>query len=93
MLSTTIVKSVILLQSLWRRSIIDFLFQGLVGVWYLPRRWFSPGTQVFVTKTTDRHDMAEILLKVAVNTIPPLTPEKENQLYCDAKDFAAVSRT
>jgi hypothetical protein len=34
--------------------------------------------------------MAEILLKVAVNTIPPLTPEKENQLYCDAKDFAAV---
>jgi hypothetical protein len=29
-------------------------------------RWFSPGTQVFSTTMTGRHDIAEILLKVAL---------------------------
>ena len=32
-------------------------------------RWFSPGTPVFTTNKNDRHDMAEILLKVTLNTI------------------------
>jgi hypothetical protein len=32
-------------------------------------RWFSPGTAVSCTNKTDRHDIAEILLKVALNTI------------------------
>jgi hypothetical protein len=32
-------------------------------------RWFSPGTLAFSTTTTGRHDIAEILLKVALNTI------------------------
>jgi hypothetical protein len=31
-------------------------------------RWFSPGTPVPSTNKTDRHDIAEILLKVALNT-------------------------
>jgi hypothetical protein len=31
-------------------------------------RWFSPGTLVSSTTKTVRHDMAEILLKVALNT-------------------------
>jgi hypothetical protein len=30
---------------------------------------FSPGTSVFSTNKTDRHDITEILLKVALNTI------------------------
>jgi hypothetical protein len=30
--------------------------------------WFSPGTPVSSTTTTGRHDIAEILLKVALNT-------------------------
>jgi hypothetical protein len=30
---------------------------------------FSPGTPVSSTKETDRHDIAEILMKVALNTI------------------------
>ena len=36
-------------------------------------RWFSPGTPVSSTITTDRHGIAEILLKVALKTIihPP----------------------
>jgi hypothetical protein len=34
-----------------------------------PFRWFSPGPPVSSTNKTDRHDIAEILLKVALNTI------------------------
>ena len=34
-------------------------------------RWFSPGTQVSSTNKTDRHDLTEILLKVALNAIKP----------------------
>jgi hypothetical protein len=33
--------------------------------------WFSLGTPVSSTYKTDRHEIAEILLKVALNTIPP----------------------
>jgi hypothetical protein len=32
-------------------------------------RWFSPGTSVSSTNKTDCHDIAEILLNVALNTI------------------------
>jgi len=32
-------------------------------------RWFSPGTPVFSTNKTDKYDIVEILLKVALNTI------------------------
>jgi hypothetical protein len=32
-------------------------------------RWFSPGTPAFSTTKTGRHDIAEILMKVALNTI------------------------
>jgi hypothetical protein len=32
-------------------------------------QWFSLGTPVSSTNNTDRHDIAEILLKVALNTI------------------------
>jgi hypothetical protein len=31
--------------------------------------WFSLGTLVSSTNKTDRHDIAEIMLKVALNTI------------------------
>ena len=31
--------------------------------------WFSPGTPVSSTNKDDRHDMTEILLKVALSTI------------------------
>ena len=32
-------------------------------------RWISPGTPVFITNKTNRHDITEILLKVALSTI------------------------
>ena len=37
--------------------------------WLATGRWFSPGTPVSFTNKTDCHNIAEILLKVALNTI------------------------
>ena len=37
--------------------------------WLATGRWFSPGPPVSSTNKTDRHDISEILLKVALNTI------------------------
>ena len=34
-------------------------------------QWFSPGTPVSYTNKTDRHDITEILLNVALNTMKP----------------------
>jgi hypothetical protein len=41
-------------------------------------RWFSPRTPAFSTTKTGRHDIAEILLKVALNTINQI---KSNQSH------------
>ena len=45
--------------------------------WSATVRWFSPGTPVSSTNNTDHHDITEILLKVASNTIKP-----NNHLTC-----------
>ena len=37
--------------------------------WLATGRWFSPGPPVSSTNKTDRHDITEISLKVALNTI------------------------
>jgi hypothetical protein len=37
-------------------------------------RWFSPGTPASSTIKTGRHDLAEILLKVALNTKNQINP-------------------
>jgi hypothetical protein len=37
--------------------------------WFETGRWFSPGTPVSSTNKADCHDITEILLKVALNTI------------------------
>ena len=60
-------------QTLWVRiplkrgvldaKLCDKVCQTLAG------RWFSPGTPVSSTNKTDRHDIPEMLLKVALNTI------------------------
>jgi hypothetical protein len=44
-------------------------------------QWFSPGTSVSSTNKTDRHDIAEILLKVALNTINQTKLETFSALY------------
>jgi hypothetical protein len=45
-------------------------------------RWFSPGTPTSSTTKTGRHDIAEILLKVALNTINQI-----NQIKSISIDF------
>ena len=40
-------------------------------------RWFSPSTPVSSTNKTNRHDIIEILLKVALNTINQTKPNKD----------------
>jgi hypothetical protein len=37
--------------------------------WLATGQWFSPGTHLSSTNKTDCHDITEILLKVALNTI------------------------
>ena len=46
-------------------------------------RWFSPGTPASSTTKTGRHDIAEILLKVVLNTINQ-SNQTELQSYYDA---------
>jgi hypothetical protein len=50
-------------------GVLDTALCDKVCQWLAPGQWFSPGTPVSSTNTTDRHDMTEILLKVALNTI------------------------
>ena len=50
-------------------------------------RWFSPGTPASSTTKTGRHDIAEILLKVAFNT--------KNQIksqFCGSKKTKGLNR-
>ena len=46
--------------------------------WLATGRWFSMGTPVSSTNKTDRHDVTEILLKVALNTIKQTNKQKSN---------------
>jgi len=51
-------------------------------------RWFSPGTPTSSTTKTGRHDIAEILLKVALSTINVnLYPDKH-----DVYSFCTISK-
>jgi hypothetical protein len=43
--------------------------------------WFTPGTPVSFTNKTDRHNITEILLKVALSTIKP-KPNILFRLFC-----------
>jgi hypothetical protein len=44
--------------------------------WFATGRWFFPGPTLSSTNKTDRHDITEILLKVAWNTI------KQTKISC-----------
>jgi hypothetical protein len=52
-----------------RRGVLDTTLCDKVCQWLVAGRWFSTGTQVSSTNKTDRHDITEILLKVALNTV------------------------
>ena len=50
-------------------KMIDTILCDQVCQWLAVGRWFSVGTPVSSIDITDRHDIAEILLKLALNTI------------------------
>jgi hypothetical protein len=51
------------------RGVLDTTLWDKVCQWNAAGRWFSPDTTVFSTDKTDRHDLTDILLKVAFNSI------------------------
>ena len=48
----------------WRYTLCDKAYQSLAA-----GRWFSPGTPVSSANKTDRHNITEILVSMALNTI------------------------
>ena len=68
---------------IWYTTLCDKLCQ-----WLVTGRLFSPGTTDSSINDTDRQDIAEILLKVALNTINQTTKPilgnklKEQHFYC-----------
>jgi hypothetical protein len=52
-----------------RRGLLNTTLCDKVCQWLVAGLWFSPGTPVSSTNKTDHHNITEILLKVALNTI------------------------
>ena len=55
----------------FRRGVLNTTLCDKVFQWLVAGQWFSPGTPVSSINKTDRHDITEILLQVAVNTLTP----------------------
>jgi len=49
--------------------VLDAILCDKVCQWPATGQWFSTGTTVSATNKTDNYDIAETLLKVALNTI------------------------
>ena len=54
-------------ESWW--GVLDTTLCDKVCQWLATGLWFSPGTPVSSTNKIDHHDITEILLKIALNTI------------------------
>ena len=52
-----------------RGGVLNTTLWNKVCQWLARGQWFSPGNLVSSTNKTDRHNITEILLKVALNTI------------------------
>jgi hypothetical protein len=53
------------------RGVLDTTLCDKICQWLSTGRWFSLSTPVSSPNKSDRHDIIEILLKVALNTITP----------------------
>jgi hypothetical protein len=49
--------------------------------WLATGQWFSPGPSVSSTNKTDRHDITEILLKLALNTFKQTNKQYFSETY------------
>ena len=56
---------------LLRRGVLDTTLCHKVCQWLATGQWLSPGATLSSTNKTDYHDITDILLKVALNTITP----------------------
>jgi hypothetical protein len=63
-------------------GVLDTTLCDKVCQWLAAGRWFSLGTQVSPTNKTDRHDITEILLKGALNTINYL-PQQPSFIFIE----------
>ena len=59
--------------------------------WLAKGRWFSLGPTVSSTNKTERHDITEIFLKVALNTIKQTNKQTNN--IKQVSDLSAISMT
>ena len=66
---------------LLRRGVLDTTLCVKVCQWLVTGLWFSPGSLVANTNKTDCHDITEILLKVASNTIY----QTKSSIVCDER--------
>jgi hypothetical protein len=55
--------------------------------WLQTDQWFSAGPPVSSTNKTDRHDITEILLKVAFNTIKPTNQTNLHHKVCNGQVY------
>ena len=53
------------------KQVLDTTLCDIVCQWLVTGQWFSMGTLASSTIKTDYHDITEIVLKVALNTINP----------------------
>ena len=51
------------------RNVADTTLYDKVCQWFATGQGFSPGTLISSTNKTDHHNITEILLKVALNTV------------------------
>ena len=77
-----------------RRGVLDTTLCDNVCQWLTAGQWFSLDTPVSSTNKTDRHDITEILLKMALHTITlTLTRDgwcysiKQSYIICVTIDF------
>jgi len=57
-----------------RRSVLDTILCKICQ-WLAAGQWFSTGTPVSSTNKTNSHDITQILLKMALNTITLTLPK------------------
>ena len=77
-----------------RPGLLDTTLCDKVCQWLATNLWFSPGTIVSSTNKTHRHDMTEILLKMALITtllIPQFNNEKMLLSTCIQFPFLTIS--
>ena len=76
-----------------RGVLLDTTLCDKVCQWLSTGWWFSLCTLVSSTNKTDRHDITEILLKVALNTLTPIRWPHIASFHFKVQEFLSSKRT